>query len=322
MIRVTMVCFFAATLSHAAGTVVLKNFTTWDELPHIVVDDSLELTVAAADRVAKKMGMKPKGAGAESEVLIGLKSAISKTSALDVISREFPESYTPREIYIGRASFWGGVMPSAAFFLSRPPVDDSTFPVWPAEDGRSRYGFLSDAGRPDYTELFKGGDESFRYRLKNPKNNGHFEKVLLSAYRQEVDPTYADTLTDNRVYHPLSESTFERRLWLSPGYAMQYAYTDNIVSGSGTTLIAGSYVVEALSLLIMVGGALNGNTRKDRIAFVGLGAFLNIYWKISIGGLGRGPVHAHNKVVRSGYKIPPIEPRRQSRPANVEQAAN
>jgi hypothetical protein len=109
-------------------------------------------------------------------------------------------------------SRWGTMQ-----FMAASPNPDGVFPWLPPADGKYAYGFASSWGW-ESPPFCLGLCISKHYAM---------ERFLMSAYQQEIDPLYRDTLSEPFQY-PLKDLTaFSRRNWISSGYAMQYAYGGN-----------------------------------------------------------------------------------------------
>jgi hypothetical protein len=204
--------------------------------------------------------------------------------------------YRHSAFYIDRSGYFQGAMPHYYwFFFSDAPSDDPGFPIHVNPAGDLRYGVYSSLRTRD---LF----------LENGMKSSAMEKFLLSAYRQEIDPVYRDTLTSSVEYVLKDMAVFNRRNWISSGYATTYAYQDNPFYDPGVLWIASDYAMDALTVAIMVTGAVTGKTTGDKIGFVASGAFLNLAWKwLCAGPAARSPLRTYNNVLKSGYKVPSFE---------------
>jgi hypothetical protein len=252
-----------------AAAVVVQAQVDWDKIPHVVTKNPGELRVAAADSVAARLGVHRVN-----------KDGLFRSSS--------------RALYQGRFSYFGGMPLNYAFFLSYPPVDEEGFPVLSDMHSKYRYGFSSPMG--GVGQLHRGGGKE-----------DNLEIFLLSAYRQQIDSVYRDTLTDVRDFPAKSMAEFDARNWISAGYATQYAYKDHPFYGSNPLLVGGGYAVDALSLFIMFGGLVTGKTMGDKAAFFVLGAGINVYWKLLLSKpVAATPIRLQNAVLRSGYKIPEL----------------
>jgi hypothetical protein len=254
----------------AAPALQAQNFQ-WHDIPHVTVEKPEDLRAAAVQSMASRLEMRRfKNMG---------------------IFRFRHSAY-----YYDRAGYFQGATPHYYwFFFSDPPADDSGFPTRANPEGDLRYGVYSSLRTRD---LF----------LENGMKCSAMEKFLLSAYRQEIDPMYRDTLTAPVKYVPKDMAVFNRRNWISSGYATAYAYQDNPFYDPGILSIAGGYAMDALTVAIMVTGAVSGKTTGDKIGFVATGAVLNLAWKwLSWGPMHRSPIRTYNNVLKSGYKVPSFE---------------
>jgi hypothetical protein len=160
---------------------------------------------------------------------------------------------------------------------------------------QKRPGYAAHSGAWDSTwaaGFFGGGDR--------------FEAFLASAYLQEVRPGFRDTFPAFREYREIDPSAFNRRLWLSAGYAWQQALNDNalVPAWQKNFWVSFGYTVDAVAAVALAAAAVPGASPEQRVTAAAFALGFTAFERLLILPLGRLSIRQHNMLVRSGYRIP------------------
>ena len=150
--------------------------------------------------------------------------------------------------------------------------------------------------------------------------NANLRTFLEEAYRQELDPRHADVMV-SREYPVKDLSVFDHRMWLSQGYAWQYAAQNDPFRAAPKLCTAWGYFVDVLAVLVvtsLVQEAAAGP--KDPAAFsahalTGIG--LIAANRLITVPLGHDYIRDYNRIAGSGYKIPDFSKRVRRPPADT-----
>jgi hypothetical protein len=137
--------------------------------------------------------------------------------------------------------------------------------------------------------------------------NANLRLFLEEAYRQELDPRHADAMV-SREYPVKDLSTFDRRMWLSQGYAWQYAAQDDPFRKAPLLWTTVGYFVDLLAVLIVTSVVKEALSRPEDPGPIALNAATGV-GLIALNRLitvpfGRDYIRDYNRIAGSGYKIP------------------
>ncbi len=136
--------------------------------------------------------------------------------------------------------------------------------------------------------------------------NKNYSRLLMSAYRQEIDSDYLNYANNFTSLVVKDKSEFWKRNWINTGYGMSYLAKDNPFMGGKAFAVGFFYLWEALHYIPIFGGPFFGETQEDKIMIPIIGISSLIVWKGLFGGLiiGNRYLKINNNVHNSGYKIP------------------
>jgi hypothetical protein len=143
----------------------------------------------------------------------------------------------------------------------------------------------------------------FRVWPGSTKSQLNVGRYLNSACRQETDNAYASDSTNFISLQPKNMHEFNRRLWISAGYAASYAYKNNPFGGSKMDVI-GTYIAECFFASYIVGAPIFGRHIGDRVGFAALGVLGVLEVKLFDGGQLRRDVQIYNMLADGPYRVP------------------